>query len=296
MSRSGAFRVSDPFVKIRGMIEEMITKLEEQMGSEAQEKAYCDEEMSKSEAKKSLLETTVDKLTNKIDQMSARSAELKEEVTILQAELASLAKEQQDMDNVRNNGHATYVEEKAVLDKGLVGIRKALQILRDYFGAASLLQQPAAPAGHSADAGAGGSIISILEIAESDMSKELIAVETKEQDEASAYDETTQANKMTGLAKNQDVKYKTQEAAGLDKSITELSNGRDTSNAELGAVSSYLTKLQGRCVAKPTSYEERKKAREAEIAGLKEALNVLENEAALVQRSGKKSMRGALQL
>jgi septal ring factor EnvC (AmiA/AmiB activator) len=288
MSKTG----SDPFVKIRGMIEEMITKLEDQMGAEAQEKAYCDEEMSKTEAKKADLEATVEKLTNHIDKSSAKSAELKEEVATLQEELAAVAKEQATMDKVRGESHATFVEEKATLDKGLAGLRKGLQILRDYFGAASasLVQQPAAPAGHQADAGAGGSIISILEVAESDMAKELVKVETQEADEASAYESTTEENKLTTAAKSQDVKYKTQEAAGLDKSITELSNDRDTSNSELSEVNAYYTKLQGRCVAKPVPYEEKKKAREAEIAGLKEALNVLENEAALVQT--KRSLRG----
>jgi uncharacterized small protein (DUF1192 family) len=306
MSRAGAFRTGDPFGKIRGMIEEMIHKLEEQMSSEAQEKAYCDEEMSKTEAKKADLEGTVSKLTNKIDRDSARSAELKEDVAVLQEELAALAKQQQTMDAGRKDAHAVYVEEKAALDKGIAGVRKALQILRDYFGAAasaSLLQadasQPAAPAGHQADAGAGGSIISILEVVESDLAKELTKVEMQESDEASAYEETSQANKMTSLAKGQDVKYKAQEAASLDKSISELSNDRDTTNTELGAVSTYYIKLTGRCVAKPTSYEERKAAREAEIKGLKEALDVLENEAALVQRGSKsraRNMRGALQL
>merc|ERR1719253_2408747 len=106
------------------------------------------------------------------------------------------------MDKTRQEAHAVYVEEKAVLDKGLAGIRKALELLRNYFGAAasaSLVQtdQPAAPSGHQADAGAGGSIISILEVAESDMAKELIMVETQEADEASAYEETTEANKLT---------------------------------------------------------------------------------------------------
>jgi hypothetical protein len=301
MSRSGVFQTSDPFVKIRGMIEEMISKLESQMGAEAQEKAYCDEEMSKTEAKKSDLETTVTKLTNKIDKSSAHSAQLKEEVTVLQAELANLAKEQASMDKTRQDAHAVYLEEKATLDKGLAGIRKALELLRNHFGAsASLAQtdvsQPAAPAGHQSDDGAGGSIISILEVAEGDMAKELTMVEMQEADEAAAYEETTQENKMTKLAKDQDVKYKLQEAAGLDKSITELSNDRDSSNSELATVNTYYTKLQGRCVAKPVSYEEKKKARDAEIAGLKEALNVLENEAALVQRSQKsRNMRGALQ-
>jgi chromosome segregation ATPase len=271
------------------------------MGAEAQEKAYCDEEMSKTEAKKADLEGVVSKLTNKIEESSAKSAELKEEVATLQEELAALAKEQETMDKVRAESHAAFVEEKATLDKGLAGIRKALQILKDHFGAAaSLVQtdgsQPAAPAGHSSDSGAGGSIISILEVAESDMAKELVKVETQEADEASAYEETTEENKLTKASKSQDVKYKTQEAAGLDKSITELSNDRDTSNSELASVNGYYTKLQGRCVAKPTPYAERKKAREAEIAGLKEALNVLENEAALVQRGTKsrRNMRGAL--
>jgi len=301
MSRSGVSSSSDPFVKIRGMIEEMITKLEDQMGAEAQEKAYCDEEMSKTEAKKADLEGVVAKLTNKIDTSSAKSAQLKEEVATLQEELAALARETETMDKVRAEAHAVFVEEKATLDKGLAGLRKALQILKDHFGAAaSLVQtdnsQPAAPAGHNSDAGAGGSIITILEVAEGDMAKELVKVEIQESDEATAYEESTEANKLTKASKGQDVKYKTQEAAGLDKSITELSNDRDTSNSELSAVNGYYTKLQGRCVAKPTPYEEKKKAREAEIAGLKEALNVLENEAALVQRGTKsrRSMRGAL--
>jgi hypothetical protein len=307
MSRSGAFGTSDPFVKIRGMITEMITKLEDQMGAEAQEKAYCDEEMSKTEAKKSDLEAVSAKLTNKIDKSSARSAELKEQVTVLQEELAALAKESETMDKVRAEDHATYVQVKADLDKGLAGIRKALSLLKDYYGAASsaaLVQednsQPAPPAGHSADGGAGGSIISILEVAEEDMAKELAKVEMLESDEQSAYDETVEESKLTKASKDQDVKYKQQEAAGLDKSITELSNDRDATNTELGAVNSYYTKLQGRCVAKPVPYETRKKAREAEINGLKEALNVLEEEAALVQRgskNGRRSMRGsAMQL
>jgi hypothetical protein len=308
MSRSGAFRTSDPFVKIRGMIQDMISKLEEQMGAEAQEKAYCDEEMAKTSEKKTKLETAVEKMTNKIDKSSARSAALKEGVTKIQEELATLAKETERMDKVRADEHAVYLKQSADLKKGLAGIRKALDLLREYYGSASaaLVQedataddaQPTPPAGHQKSGGAGGSIISILEVAEDDMAKELAKVESQEADEQAAYEDTTQENKVTKAAKEQDVKYMSKEAAGLDKLITEISNDRETTSEELGTVNAYYMKIQERCVAKPVSYEERKKARDAEIAGLKEALDVLENEAALIQGGSKKkqNIRGAVQL
>ena len=53
-------------------------------------------------------------------------------------------------------------------------------------------------------------------------------------------------------------------------------------NPNLGryaAVMEYWEQLQPMCIAKPEPYAERKKRREAEIAGLKEALTILEEEA-----------------
>merc|ERR1719352_1591221 len=92
---------ANPFAKIKGLISDMIVKLEKEAEEEATEKAYCDEQMAKTEAKKADLEGTIAKLSNKIDRNQARSTSLKEEVVELEAELAALAKTQSEMDSIR---------------------------------------------------------------------------------------------------------------------------------------------------------------------------------------------------
>lgn len=295
--RYGASSGEDPFAKVRSLISDMIAKLEKEAGAEANEKSYCDEEMAKTAAKKQELDYQISKLTAKIDKSAAKSASLKDSVKTLQKELADLAKSQADMDKIRSEERTDYTQAKQDLELGLSGVRKALGVLRDYYGtaesAASMLQdgadlasamrQPAPPVKHSKADGAGGSIIDILQVVESDFAKNLAAEETQEADAAAEYEKQTQKNKVTKSLKEQDVKYQTQEFKALDKTVSELSSDRETTNTELAAVLEYDGKIKERCIAKPETYEERRRRREAEISGLKEALSILNGEA-LVQR------------
>jgi hypothetical protein len=291
----------DPFVKVKGLIKDMISKLQAEADAAATEKAYCDEQFAKTEAKKSELEDDIAKLTSKIDTKSAQSAKLKEEVKALQVELASLAKEQADMDMVRSDQHAAYLKAKADLELGLEGVGKALSILRKYYqgdGAAMLQsQQPAKPLFHSKAAGAGGSIVDILEVVESDFAKNLAEEEATEADALSSYEARTQEVKVSTATKSQDVKYKVGEFKGLDKDVNELSSDRKSTNEELASVLEYYSQVKERCIAKPEAYEERKARRESEIQGLKEALAILSDEtaASLLQERKRRSLRqGAL--
>merc|ERR1740138_441071 len=306
IARFGTVAGEDPFAKIRTLVQDMISKLEAESQSEATEKAYCDDEMSKTAAKKSELNADIGKLSTKIDQSSARSAELKSEVKELQAELATLAKEQAEADKIRQETHANFLQAKTDLEQGLAGVRAALVTLRDYYAtqsedASALLQdgdsvqQPARPELHEQATGAGTSIIGILEVADSYCAQNLAKEETQEATAQEAYEAMTQENKLTKAAKDQDVKYKTQEYTSLDKTVAELSSDLETANTELSAVLEYDAKLKERCIAKPETYEARKERRSAEIAGLKEALTILEGEAAFVQRHrGRKHMRGGV--
>merc|ERR1719352_1696508 len=136
------------------------------------------------------------------------------------------------------------------------------------------MQQPAVPEFGKAT-GAGGSIISILEVCESDFASGLAKEEAEESDSAEEYEKMTQENAVTKTLKMQDVKYKTQEFTGLDKAISDLSSDLASEKTEYAAVMEYYGKVKDRCIAVPETYEERKARREAEITGLKEALNIL---------------------
>eukprot|EP00747_Dinoflagellata_sp_TGD_P127765 gnl/TRDRNA2_/TRDRNA2_174444_c5_seq21.p1 gnl/TRDRNA2_/TRDRNA2_174444_c5~~gnl/TRDRNA2_/TRDRNA2_174444_c5_seq21.p1 ORF type:complete len:465 (+),score=169.28 gnl/TRDRNA2_/TRDRNA2_174444_c5_seq21:119-1396(+) len=283
--RMGSMSGDDVFAKIKSLITGMIEKLQKEAAEAADLKAYCDEETAKSDEKKTELTENLDKLSAKIDKATAGSADLKEKVAETQKQLAALAKMQAEMDKARMDENAAYKEAKADLEQGIKGVQGAIQVLRDYYGSASLLQQPAPTvATHSASGDAGGSIISMLEVAESDFTKNLAQVNMEEEDAQSTYDESTQENKVTKTMKEQDAKYAAAEAKGLDKTVAELSSDLTGAQTELDAVLEYRTKLDEQCVAKPETYEERKERREAEIKGLKEAMTILEEEAAFLQR------------
>jgi hypothetical protein len=271
----------DPFAKIKGMISQMIEKLESDGQAAASHKEYCDKETSEAQAKKTDLETEIAKLTTAIDQASSRSANLKSEVATLQKELAEAAKSKASWDKFRKEENDAYKANKAEMEEGLGGIKTALKVLRDYY---------AKDSAHGSAEGAATGIIGLLEVVESDFSKGLAEMTAVEENAQATYDAAVKENEIMKAAKEQDVKYKGKEATALDKAVSDQSNDRTSEQAELDAVVEYLGKLNDMCVAKAEPYAEKVARREAEIAGLKEALEVLSGEAVLLQQA--RSLRG----
>merc|ERR1719151_31153 len=111
----------DPFGKVIGMIKDMIQKLEKEAEEDATEKAYCDEEMGKTEAKRGELMDDESKLSAKIDQATSKSVSLKEGIKQLQAELAELTKSQSEMDKLRQEENADFLVAQKDLTAGLAG-------------------------------------------------------------------------------------------------------------------------------------------------------------------------------
>jgi len=252
--------------------------------ADAEHKAFCDKELGENEAKEADKIAEIEKVTTKIDQWSARSAQLKEEAATLDKELAALAKSQQTMDKIREDEKALYDKNRPELEQGLEGVKLALKVLRDYYATDDKA--------HSAAEGASSGIIGLLEVIESDFSKNLAEMISTEEAAVNEYEEQSKQNAVDKTNKEQDVKHKTQEALARDKETAEAKSDREGVQKELDAVQAVLKSLHAQCDETVTPYEELKRRREAEVAGLKEALSILEGEAVLLQTgSGSRRLR-----
>merc|ERR1719145_348788 len=98
------------------------------------------------------------------------------------------------------------------MKQGIEGVKVALKVLKEYY----------AKEDKTASEGAASGIIGLLEVCESDFTKGLTEMTAQEETAAAEYESYVKENEVATVKKQQDVKYKNQEAAGLDKSVSEL--------------------------------------------------------------------------
>jgi len=156
-------------------------------------------------------------------------------------------------------------------------VANAIQVLGDYYSGSflQLSSRKDAPEFNAAKTDVAGTIMEMLEVAESDFTKLLAENEAQESSAQSAFDKLVQDNKVTKAAKSQEISGNESELKTLERSLGNYKEDQASTSQELDAVLTYLDKLKPQCESKVMSYAERKARREEEIAGLKQALEIL---------------------
>jgi hypothetical protein len=272
---------SDPFVKIRGLIEDMIAKLLKEAQEEATQKAFCDEEMGKSKKSQDEKTMTLDKLKARIDGASSTIAELTEAIKTLESEVAEIDKAQAEATAIRTTENQDYMVASKDFKDSAEAVAKAIEVLKNFYEG-SFLQVSSKISNKAKQPEFGGAksdiahtIISVLEMSEEDFTTLLAETEASEDAAAKAYATLTDENKVSKAAKQAEAKGKASEVKSLTVQLEHSKEDSASVSAELDAVLSYIDKLKPQCVEKAMSYAEKKAAREAEIEGLKEALGIL---------------------
>merc|ERR1719265_156566 len=265
---------SDQFAKIKGLIEGMIDRLMKEAAEESDAKAFCDTETEKSRTKQSELSAKVDMHSVRIEKSESGIAKLKSAIKTLQVEIAAIDAGTKEATDLRTKQKTEFDETSAEYKQSADAVANAIQALQSYYSQGSFVQQAPELGGAKSDIGA--TIISMLEVAESEFTELLAEATAAENQAVAAFDKLASKNKLARTAKTEEIKGKESEVKSLEMSLLNYKEDKEATGKELDAVLKYLDKLKPQCETKVVSYAERVAKREQEIAGLKEALTILE--------------------
>jgi len=291
---------SDPFEKIRGLINDMIEKLLKEAQEAATHEAFCQEEMGKTKKSQEDKSMKLDKFTARVDESTSKLAELTEAIKTLEAEVGEIDKATAEATAIRTKEHEAFVKVSKEYKDSATAVAKAIEVLQNFYSGAALIQLKshttlkskmrvkARSTDSGSNDGAAGVIIGVLETAQEDFTSLLAETEAIESEAQAAFDKMATENKIAKATKSAEAKAKGSEVKGVTSSLEMAKEDQASTGKELDAVLAYLDKLKPECETKAMSYEEKKAARDAEIEGLKSALEILSGKGvALTQLSAK---------
>merc|ERR1719443_2848982 len=246
--------------------------------------------MGKSTKSKDEKTMTLDKLKARMDGASTTIAELTEAVKTLEAEIAEIDKAKAEATEIRTKENTEYKKASKDFRDSAEAVVRAIEVLKNYYEGALIQVTSATTKSTARQPELGGAksdtahtIISVLEMSEEDFTTLLAETEATETEAAKAYKTLTDENKVSKASKETEAKGKASEVKSLTVQLGHSKEDSASVSAELAAVNSYIDKLRPQCEEKVMSYAEKKAKREAEIAGLKEALEILSGSAVFLQ-------------
>merc|ERR1719407_250600 len=258
-----------------GLIEAMIDRLEKEAAEEADAKAFCDTETSKSKAKQADLTAKLDTHSVRIEKATATIEELKVQIKGLQEEMAAMDAAEAEATALRQKENAEYLKASADYKQSAEAVASAISVLQSYYSSGSFVQTKQAPEFGSKQGDIASQILGMMEVAESDFTRLLAESEAGEKQAQTTYDKLKQGNAVARAADVEEVKGKENEVKRVEMSLVNYKEDHASTSKELDAVLAYLDKLKPQCETKVMTYAERKARREEEINGLKEALEIL---------------------
>ena len=286
----------DHFVKVRGMIKDMIAKLQSDASAEADQKVWCDAEMEKSMTKR---DTNIGEVEGDTAQMSESKAiinQKEEEIQTLLQEVADLTKGLNEATELRTTEKTDNEKTVTEATAGLAGVNKALKILQDFYNA-QLLQTGSSytPPNAGADGktagdmapdtfsgefkgnqGAASGIVGQLEVIKSDFERTISETNSEEETNESEY-QSFKSETESDISEKQGF-VRTKEGEVTDEKVTKADadeDHREHSGLKSEAVAE-LAELKPACVSTGSDYNERVLRREQEIESLKNAYVILD--------------------
>jgi len=307
--RSASKYSPEGFEPVKQLLRTLIERLESEASAETSHHDWCETEKSGSEQAQRDREKTIKDLQTEVEFLTTNTAQLKTELTFLADEFDRVKSETEEATRIRNEAHEVFAKAKADHDEVIGAVEKAMEALGDKY---SLLQKgeivkrknvmkartnlwakqtvkqhsqvkgKGSPfADYQSGSGAAGSATEMLEDLLSRYSAARTQLVGDEEAAVAAYKQLMATNHQFMKDTQNTLNTKMAERRGK---LNKMKNAKDdlkTNFLELQELGQYLADLRPSCDDIRSTFEERKRRREAEIAALKECLEVLSDPSAM---------------
>jgi chromosome segregation ATPase len=228
LSQLASEAAQDPFAKVKGLIESMIDRLMREAAEESDQKMFCDTEMAKSRGKQKDLAARADMHSVRIEKTEAGKAKLKEAISTLTTEISEIDAGMKEATDLRMQQKTEFDASSAEYKQSADAVANAIQVLQAYYSSGSFVQTGQAPVLGGARTDIGSTIISMLEVAESDFTQLLSEATAAETAASTAFEKLSLKNKFARAAKIEEVKGKTSELKTLEMNLLNYKEDRET--------------------------------------------------------------------
>lgn len=283
-----AMRVSEPFDKVKILIQKLIERLLSESKSEVVKKSFCDEQVAKQTTIRDFRFRDTEKLDHEIKMLEVKESELNLEIAFLVKGLHDLTTALNTATTDRTNERTDNLQTLETAKKGLTAVSAAVTLLKMFYkraGKETVFFQ-ASPV--DADTGGPGfagaykgkqesskAIIGLLEVVQTDFERTLRVTEAAErnaQEEFVEFDRVSRAD-ISGKEQQKELDEDDLQQT-LDSKSQKFDDLRTAQNL-LDAALRTLGDLKPTCIDTGMSYSERVAKREAEINALKRAFCIL---------------------
>jgi hypothetical protein len=276
------------FDKVIEDIEKMISKLRDEEQSDIDHKDWCESERNKANTANEDLEYAKDSLDKGMKRSGAKIAELNKEHAATKKDMSDLKKEMEDALDVRNAENAAFKDSIKADTDAVTLLTKAIGALSKFYEKNALLQKQdpeyttdenKPPEAEFTSATSSGSvntgIVSTLGGIKEDLVNEMKVARTEEAEADAAYRKLLKESQDAMDAMDRKCVDLKASIAEENKLISDLQETYDDKQAQKDATDDYLDDLKENCDWIMNEFENRKKQRKDELAGLDDAKSAL---------------------
>jgi len=285
---------ADHFVKVRGLIKDLIQKLEDDAEAEATQKGFCDKNMADAVRKRDRANANLEVAVGNINKLTAEKEQLSKEVNELKQAIADNLKALNEATELRNSEKDENEVTVETATEGKEAVEMAIGVLNEFYNNAFIQTKYTPPnagrdgqtVGDKAPEAFSGTyhgnqdaakgIVGLLDVILDDFERTISTTNDEESAAQSAFETYEQDTKDDNDDKEDDITTKKNRIADIKDDLVDETEDKDDAITLKDEAKKELQKLKPLCIEGEETYAQRVAKREKEIEALKEAMTLLD--------------------